>query len=156
MARSKLLSTLAAALLTASAQPAAEAQFGVMNLPRDDFTWMWGRTPDTARRGASDFTAGGGEAGFRCNLVGKMRLGSRYTRSDIRQLENELRSSMAFIQYTANMMNVLDQRREIEWATLECTKPQAEPDEEREQQRLDRARERMIEEQRRRRERQQE
>jgi hypothetical protein len=156
MATHKLLGPLAALLVAACAHPiAAHAQFGV-NLPRNDFTWMWGDSQDTTRRRVSDFSVTGGEAGFSCNLIGKLRISSRWSRSDIRQLESDLRASMFFVQSAANTMNVLDRRRELEWATLDCTKPaQTEADEEREQQRLDRARERMIEEQRRRRERQQ-
>lgn len=154
MAVNRLLSMAAAALVACGTYGAAHAQFG-FNLPPDDFTWTWGSSFDESRRGLSDFSARGSESGFNCDLTGKLRVSSRYTPADIRQLENDLRVSMFFIQSAANTLNVLDQRRELDWAVLECIKPDSEPDAEKQQQRLDRARERMIEEQRRRRERQQ-
>ncbi|MBN1238490.1 MAG: hypothetical protein JXB36_08300 [Gammaproteobacteria bacterium] len=149
MGKSRLLCALAAAAAV-QALP-AHAQFGY-SLPRNDFTWRWGDADETARRRSSDFSVSGGEAGFRCDLQGELRLGSRWTPGDIRQLENDLRVSAFFIRSAAEAMNALDLRREIEWATLDCRKPaESEPDPEAEQEKLDRAREKMIEEMRRRR-----
>lgn len=142
----------AAAAMWACASP-AQAQFGA-TLPRNDFTWMWGDTNEAARRRLSDFSVTGGEGGFSCDLQGKLRINSRWTRSDIRQLENDLRVSAFFIQSAASAMNTLDLRRELDWATLDCRKRGAtETDPETEQENLDRAREKMIEQMRRRRER---
>ena len=41
---------------------------------------------------------------------------------DIRKIESDLRSSMSFVSAVARVMNDLDARREIDWATLECEK----------------------------------
>lgn len=102
------------------------AQFGIgfpgqMNLPQNDFTWTWG-DQRSGRRGIDDFSIFGTEAGFRCDLKGKLRFGSRLSRMDIRKIESDLRSSMSFVSAVARVMNDLDARREIDWATLECEK----------------------------------
>ena len=104
------------------------AQFGTgfpgqMNLPQNDFTWTWGDRNST-RRGIEDFSIFGSEAGFRCDLTGKLRLGSRLSRMDIRGIESDLRSSMFFVRAAVNAMNDLEAQRELGWATLECEKPQ--------------------------------
>ena len=150
----KRLGMLGAALLVGGGYSGAvPAQFG-MNLPRNDFTWTWGDSIENIETRLSDLSANGSEGGFNCDLTAKLRPGSRYTPSDVRQVENDLRVSLYFIQETANMMNLLDQRREIDWAVLDCKRPQqADPDSEKVQERLERQRQRMIEEQRRRRER---
>ena len=104
------------------------AQFGIgfpgqMNLPQNDFTWTWG-DQRSVRRGINDFSIFGSEAGFRCDLKGKLRFGSRLSRMDIRGIESDLRSSMFFVRAAANAMNDLEARRELGWATLECERPQ--------------------------------
>ncbi len=106
----------------------ASAQFGTRfpgqtNLPQDDFTWTWGSRSST-RRGFEDFSVFGNQASFRCDLTGKLRSGSRLSRMDVRELESELRASMLFAEAAANAMNDLEGRRELDWATLECEKPQ--------------------------------
>lgn len=100
---------------------------GQMNLPKSDFTWTWGRKPNGEVR-FEDFSVLGNELSFRCDLTGRLRIGSRLSRMDIRNLENELRGQMSFIQSATYMMNNLDANRELEWATLECKLPEP-PDE---------------------------
>ncbi len=107
----------------------ASAQFstgfpGQTNLPQNDFTWTWGDQRSAGRR-IDDFSIFGYEGVFRCELTGKLRLGSRLSRMDVRELESDLRASSYFVRAAANAMNDLDARRELEWATLECEKPQA-------------------------------
>ena len=102
---------------------------GHMNLPKSDFTWTWGRKPSEEVR-FEDFSVLGNELSFRCDLTGKLRIGSRLSRMDIRNLENELRGQMSFIQSATYMMNNLDASRELEWAALECKLPEP-PDESR-------------------------
>ena len=102
------------------------AQFGIgfpgqMNLPQNDFTWTWG-DQRSGRRGIDDFSIFGSEAGFRCDLKGKLRFGSRLSKMGARKIESDLRSSMSFISAVAWAMNDLDTRRELAWATLECEK----------------------------------
>jgi hypothetical protein len=105
----------------------ASAQFGAglfnqMNLPQDDFVWTWGNQR-SAGRGMSDISILGNEAGFRCTLTGKLRVGSQMSRTELRQFESDLRGQMRFIQSAAGAMNGLDVRGELEWAKLDCVKP---------------------------------
>lgn len=97
---------------------------GQMNLPQNDFTWTWG-DQRSAGRGFGDISIFGVDAGFRCDLTGKLRSGSGLSRMELRELENDLRASTFFVQAAANAMNDLDVRRELDWAKLECKKPQA-------------------------------
>lgn len=146
-----LLGTL---LYTAGAH--AQAIPGFVNLPRDDFVWIWGDREDAMQNRFSDFTVNGNEAGFRCELTVRLHPGSRLSPAEVRQLEQQLRQSMAFIQDSANAMYVLEQRREIDWALLDCDKPEPEQlTEAEQQQRVDRALEKARAEQQRRRARQQ-
>jgi hypothetical protein len=107
----------------------ASAQFntgfgGQMQLPQDDFTWTWGDR-SSAGRGFEDFSIFGNEQGFRCDLTGKLRLGTRISRMDVREIESGIRSSTYFVQAAANAMNNLDAQRELDWATLKCEKPKS-------------------------------
>ena len=104
----------------------ASAQFngilpGQSNLPQDDFTWTWGNQR-AAGRGFADISVFGTEAGFSCDLKGKLRLGGRVSKMDIREIETKLRSESYFIRGASNAMNELDGQRELEWATLVCEK----------------------------------
>jgi hypothetical protein len=105
----------------------AHAQFGAfpVNLPRDDFTWNWGDFERATNRKFTDFSVNGGEEGFRCTLEGKLSAGSHITPADIRDMENELGSSLYFIEASTNAMNNLDYQRQLDWATLDCDKPEA-------------------------------
>lgn len=142
--------TLLAPLLVGSAR----AQFGIgMSLPDNDFTWTWG---DQRTGGMiEDFSVSGAEAGFRCDLTGKLRLGSMSGR-EIRALEDQLRGSIFFVRNAANAMNALDLRGELDWATLECVQPKPrEADAEKRAEREAKALEKAARERERRRARQQ-
>ena len=107
----------------------AHAQFGIgMQLPRNDFRWTWG---DLSNQRFEDFSVSGMEGGFRCDLTGRLRAASSMSRMEVRDFEQQLRGSIFFVQEAANAMYVLDTRRDLEWAVLECVKPQpTEADEE--------------------------
>jgi hypothetical protein len=152
----KSFGAVAAALVVTGLHPGvASAQFG-LNLPRDDFTWIWGNAEDAATGRSRDISTSGNEAGFNCNLTGNLRVSSRMSSTDIRALESEIRTSLYFIQAASNAMNTLEFRRELDWAKLDCARPQAsEEDAEAREERLDKAREKVMREQRARRERQQ-
>jgi len=143
MSLSKTMTAVAAALvLTPLLHSTANAQFGfpgIVSLPRDDFTWNWGELRES--RGSTDFEMVGAEAGFRCELKGRMSPASRMSQPDLRTFESNLRSSLYFIQATAEAMYVLDYERDLEWAELVCAKPEGEMDEEKTQQKVDKARE---------------
>jgi hypothetical protein len=123
----RAIAAIAAVLLSnALCLSVASAQFGTgfpgASLPDQDFTWTWGDQRH-AGRGIEDISALGNEAGFRCNLSGKLRIGSGMSKMDVRGLESKLRGNVHFVQAAANAMNDLESRGELEWATLECVKP---------------------------------
>jgi hypothetical protein len=109
----------AVCMLALAAPEAAQAQWGV-NLPRGDFTWVWGdQRRAEARRGA-DFNLSGSDRGFHCQLHARLRPSSRLTRMDVRQIENDLRTAMSFVDAVVYTMNGLDYNRHIDWAVLDC------------------------------------
>ena len=71
----RLFAPAALATITALIGYAANAQLGMYTLPKDDFTWNWGRSVDESKRRFEDFSVRGGEAGFNCELTGKARPG---------------------------------------------------------------------------------
>lgn len=138
------------------AAPETRAQFGLYQLPKDDFRWNWGKGGLDSRRGAPDISINGGEAGFNCELTARTRASSTLTPSDIRDLENQLRTSLDFIYATSNAMNYLEQTRTLDWATLDCKRFEPTPATADEKaQREAEAREKMLRELERRRARQQ-
>jgi hypothetical protein len=134
-----LLSSLVS-LNTASAQLGTGLP-GQMNLPRNDFIWTWG-IGNSVGEGYHDFSIIGSEGGFRCELMGKLRVGSRLSRMDIMELERSIRDSMSFIQAATNAMYALEGRGELEWATLECARPEPVAED---QEKQDRRKERSLE-----------
>jgi hypothetical protein len=146
-----------AALLCA---PGAMAQFGTpfpgfVQLPAEDFTWVWGETDEEAiRRPSPEFQTTGNESGFRCELTGRFRPGRQFTHNEVREMERNLSSSLAFIQAAAQSMTILDRNFDLDWAILDCDKQGDEPlSEEQAQKALDRALEKAIRQRERRRER---
>ncbi len=115
----------AAAAVALLGGPPAEAQFGLYQLPQQNFVWTWGKAE--GHTGFSDFDIDGGEAGFRCKLTAKIRYSSDLSPTDISQLETSLRTSLQFIYDVSNTMNQLDFQRELDWAQLSCQKPEAGP-----------------------------
>jgi hypothetical protein len=125
--RSNLLSGILASLAGAAAIT-ANAQFGLpMQLPENDFVWVWGRTQQgaDARRGLEDFNIIGSDGGFRCQLTGKISISSGLSTTQTRALEEQLRVSLFFIQESAYTMNQYDSYRYIDWAVLDCKKPES-------------------------------
>ena len=136
----------------------ASAQFGVglpgQNLPQYDFTWTWGRDVDAG--GIDDFSMIGNDGFFRCALTGRLRVGSRLSRNDVRQLEDSIRNDLSFVRAANNAMYTLESRGELDWATLDCAKPQpTEADQAKRDEREARAREKAARERERRRARRQ-
>lgn len=119
--RTRILAVATAVSILTIAGP-ANAQFGAYQLPQSDFTWTWGgrRNP----RDFEDISVIGSDTGFRCTLDVKLRVGTRLTRMDTRSIESDLRGAINFVQSVNFQMNELDARREIDWAVLECEKPQ--------------------------------
>jgi hypothetical protein len=140
------LTATAAILVGAALGNGAQAQlFGIVNLPSNDFTWTWGDLERSERRGFEDFSARGNEGGFSCELTGKLRPGSRMSTGETRQLQEDLRTSLFFVQNSTNTMNYLDQSLELDWAILACAKSQgAEEDAEKTAERVEKAREKAV------------
>ena len=124
--RRRYLSVIVAVVATVTGT-AALAQFGLpMQLPQDDFVWAWGRMQGReGRSGFPDFDVVGTDGPFRCQLTGKLSLSSGLGRTEARNLEQQLRASMLFIQETAYTMNNYDSYRYLDWAILDCKKPES-------------------------------
>ncbi len=123
--------------------PSAMAQFGFpAQLPDEDFVWMWGRQNERAPRRFEDFSVNGSDGQFRCDLTGKMSVTGRMSPQEIREMENQLRASLYFVQESASTMYQLDLLRELDWAMLDCRKHVSDETESEAQEREDKARER--------------
>jgi hypothetical protein len=155
---SRVIAPLLAAI-GAQALPSSEAVGqvpGLYSLPSTDFIWNWGDTNLERRQGAADVTVTGGEAQFRCELKAQMRASSTMTQADYRELEQSLSSRLDFIYAVSQTMNELEYQRVLDWATLDCKefKPAEKTAEERATREAE-AREKMLRELEKRRERQQ-
>ena len=147
---------LAVSLLAATVVPGtATAQFGgFVNLPSNDFTWVWGDQEDAERGRGRDINVRSVDRGFDCTLTAALRPSNQMTSMDIRQLESNLRTSMDFIYYSANTMYSLERGFDLDWGKLDCARMQpGEADEDKQQERVNRALERARREQAERRER---
>jgi hypothetical protein len=152
------MSRIAAPLIAAAAAQllplAADAQ-GFYTLPKDDFIWNWGDVAEAQQRGIADIEVSGGESSFRCDLTARMRPASSRSPSDMRAIEMELRQRLDFIYAVSEAMNYLEYSRELQWATLDCKRQgDSNSDPETRAERETAAREKMLRELERRRERQ--
>jgi len=122
MRMSRILAAWAAATgaLALPVSDAAAQVPGLYSLPTSDFIWTWGETNPERRRGPADITMHGNEAQFSCELNAQMRASSTMTPTDYRQLEMDLSTRLDFIYAAANTMNNLEYSRVLEWATLDC------------------------------------
>ena len=152
----KVLAATVAITASALAPHLAGAQFGIYQLPKDNFVWQWGRSRDAATRTFADLDVRGSEGPFQCQLSARLRAAGSVSRGDVSAMENDLRSRIDFIYAASEAMNYLDRSAALDWATLDCKKPEAAPvDEEERIERESRAREKMQREVERRRARQQ-
>jgi len=132
----------------------ALAQLGMYTLPKDDFVWNWGKAAEETRHGFPDLDIRGSEAGFNCELTASLRPSSSLSSGEINDLENDLRTRMDFIYAVSETMNYLDRAFALDWATLDCDRPDPAPVDEAERlERETRARDKMQREIERRRER---
>ena len=96
------------------------------DLPPSDFIWHWGEAAEDLRRESADFHVAGIEAGFQCELKGRLLASSkgahlRFSADEITGITAGLRKSFFFIFDASAMMNSLG--RDLDWATLECARP---------------------------------
>jgi hypothetical protein len=135
---------------------AVEAQLGLYTLPKNDFVWNWGNTREDLRRGFADIEVSGNESLFRCDLTAKIRASSSLSTTQVRALEQELQTRLDFIYAASEMMNELEYSHNLDWARLDCKKYEAaEATPEEKAERETEARDKMLRELERRRERQQ-
>ena len=158
MRMSRIVLPLAAAFAAQLVPPdGADAQIPLYSLPKQDFIWNWGEVvSEDQRRGMADIDVSGSESFFRCDLTARMRPGNTLTAPELREFEQQLSQRLDFIYAVSEAMNQLEATRELDWATLDCKEyeaPEKTPEERatREQE----AREKMLKELERRRERQQ-
>ena len=140
----------AAAVLFATS---AIAQF--YTLPNASFKWHWGDTNLERRFGHADLEMTGGESFFDCELTARFRPTANATPSYIRAIRDSLATRLDFIYAVSETMYNLELNREIDWATLDCTRFEPEPrSPEASAERQSEAREKMLRELERRRARQ--
>lgn len=134
----------------------AGAQLGLYTLPKDDFIWNWGEVNlDRRRFGVADIEVNGSESQFNCELTARMRPSTSLSPSEVRDIEHSLRTRLDFIYAASEAMNYLEFQRALDWATLDCKKYEPEPASAEERaERENEAREKMLRELERRRQRQ--
>jgi len=145
--RSSVIAALAAMAATALVGPAA-AQFGLYQLPKNNFIWRWGDSREDGKQtGFPDLDMQGSESGFQCHLTARFRASSTLSPTDTRQIESDLRTRLDFIYSVSQEMNYLDQMRSIDWAVLDCKHPEpTQLSEEKKAERETAAREKMLRE----------
>jgi hypothetical protein len=156
MRMSRIIAPLAIALgMQGLHAPQAAAQLGLYTLPKDDFVWHWGDLNLERRRaGVPDIEVSGSEALFQCDLTARMRPSTSLSPAQIRDIEHSLRTRLDFIYAVSEAMNYLEFQRALDWATLDCKKHEPEPaSAEQRAEREAAAREKMLRELERRRER---
>lgn len=138
-----LLVPLSTALVATAATAQLPNPFYRVQLPEENFVWNWGTPVRNDDRQRPDFSVQGGEQGFYCTAEGAFRPASRMSEfENLRAFEMELNGSLYFVQNVTSVFNFYYQEREIDWAVLDCVKPENETSEEEVQERLDRALER--------------
>jgi len=114
------------------------------NLPSASFRWHWGNTDLERRFGHADIEMTGGESFFDCEFTVRFRNKSL---PDIRAVRDSLTTRLDFIYAVSETMYYLELNREIDWATLDCEKYEAEPNTPEESaERESEAREKMLRE----------
>jgi len=156
MRMSRIVAPLVAAIgaqIFSVSETAAQVP-GLYSLPSSDFIWTWGDTRPEQRRGTADVSMKGGEANFNCELNAQMRPSSTMTPTDYRQIEQDLSTRLDFIYAVSQAMNNLEYQHVLDWATLDCKEYKA-PEKTAEERatREEEAREKMLHELEKRRER---
>jgi len=141
-------SSVIAGLVAVLAIGPAGAQFGLYQLPKNDFIWRWGHSREEAKQtGFPDLDLQGTESGFLCHLTARLHPAVNMSTTEIRQLESDLRTRLDFIYAVSQEMNYLEQMLSLDWATLDCKHPEATPlSEEKKAERENAAREKMLRE----------
>ena len=145
---------LAAALLFTTTTLAQLAVPRIVQLPTTDFVWDWGNARGDERL-RPHFQMVGRERAFTCDLQGSFKPGSHMRDfENMREFEQQLNSTLYFIQDSTYLLNDLYLQNHVQWARLDCKLPEeTERNPDKVQEDLDRALERARRDQQRRRER---
>jgi hypothetical protein len=124
----------------------------IVQLPTQDFVWNWGTAATRDRLTRPDFELKGIEDRFHCSLTGAFKPGShRRDFYELRNFEQSLSSTLYFIEDATSALNDLYLSNDLQWAKLDCAIPDLPEDEEKQQERVDKALERAERERARRR-----
>jgi hypothetical protein len=144
---SRILLTATAAAVAVLLAAGANAQLPFYTLPDHDFRWNWGSADTERQRGSPDIEISGTDSFFRCELTARLHVSSSRSPSEVRELENMLRTRLDFVYAVSETMYYMDQGREIDWATLDCKKNEGGPSSPEERaQRESEARDKMLRE----------
>jgi hypothetical protein len=95
---------------------------GLATIPDDDFTWVWGNF-DRALQGFSpNLTMEGTDRDFACSMTVRLAVSHRLTDTERSQLERDVERSSSFIRGASDAINFLHQRRDVDWARLNCAR----------------------------------
>ncbi len=95
---------------------------GLATVPDDDFTWVWGNV-DRALQGFSpNLSMEGADSDFACRMTVRLAISHRLTDTERSQLERDVERSASFIRGASDAINFLHQRRDVDWARLDCAR----------------------------------
>jgi hypothetical protein len=98
---------------------------GLATVPDNDFTWVWGNF-DRALQGFSpNLSMEGTDRDFECRMTVRLAISHRLTDTERSQLERDVERSASFIRGASDALNFLHQRRDVDWARLDCARDEA-------------------------------
>jgi hypothetical protein len=137
------ITTLVVLSLSAFALNAQVQLPQIIQLPDQDFVYAWGDNASVDKRNRPDFTVHGVERSFRCTLTGAFKPGSHMRDYySLREFEQSLSTTIYFIQEATARLNDLYLQNELDWAIMDCIIPQSVEDEDKRQEKVDKAVER--------------
>jgi len=132
-----------AGVIAASGALAQSGLPTIIQLPTDDFVYTWGKDASVDKRSRPEFTVRGVEQRFQCMLTGSFKTGSRMRDFyNLREFEQSLSATIYFIQDATSRLNDLYLSNDVDWAILDCIIPETIEDEDKRQEKIDKALER--------------
>ncbi len=121
-----LLLPLAALAVGDAARAQAATLFpGLATAPEEDFTWVWGNFDRALQGFSSDLMMEGTDQEFACRMTVRLATSHRLTDTERAQLERDVERSSSFIRGASDAINFLHQRRDVDWARLDCARDEA-------------------------------
>lgn len=120
--RRVLVALVCGGLMTATGELPAQIRTPQMplQLPSNDFTWVWGNRTRAQEARSPTFNTDGTDGGFDCELQGRLTPGQMWTHTEIVRMESEIRTAQSFVEATLSYMGELNNQRALDWARLEC------------------------------------